>query len=998
MKTPSTANHSLTPTKPNTGSNPMKSTKTSRFSKPAHILVGSILALVALPAQPAQAGTPLITDGLKGYWSFDASTAVDDKGFGTAYDGTAHGTVVYDTDVPAGTTGRSANMTAVNTAIAIGTVNSAASAFFEPGSALTLSFWTKGTNPMADWGYWITKDGDGPGGYRLTQAGGQGNNQMALFTRGAGDGAKMPHVGHPWNNTNAMPTWNHFVVTFGSSAVKIYQNGELRLTGGMGSTINPSLSPVVFGGRIDPSNGQLGNTGKLKMDEVYIFDRAVTAAEALTLYAPSNWDGGPGNWTDSMWNTTQAPVASRNMWINAASSNVALDADFSSQHLNVGSTTASTLTINSTKTLTLAGVATVGASGTLQVDGTLATPYFISSGNVAFSAGGTVNATNVRFTGGTSSGSGTAVSINSTGDYIVESVAVGSEVQVPQAQHTVTVGANLAGTGGLRGRIVPWGAGRTVLTGTNTYTGPTSIGRASGILRADDGVGLPSASNLDLTNAYKQHAGMETGANLVRPGGSGAGQMRINMPDGGGFTAIGAVAGGNPVVVCFGTLATPEALTWDVGNFRVGWSSGSFALNGAHDPANNTIDFRNPINLGDGSNNKKGNILVDSITYPATMSGVLSGTAGANPNLKKNGAGVLILTGINTYSGTTQVTAGTLVAANADALGTTGANTTVSSGATLDVRAALVAESISVTGTGVGAAGALITAATFTGSVAGPVTLTGNTSIGGAGTLAINGAISGGSAVTKVGTGATTFAGANTSYSGLTTVSGGTLVAAHADALGTTGANTTVSSGATLDVRAALVAEPIRITGTGVGGFGALITAATFTGTVIGELTLTGAASIGGAGSTGTLNINGLVTTGGNTLTTLGTGVTTFGAASDLTSLTNLVVTDGTTNVNSALGTAGNAVVTVSDSPVTKLRFGSVSQTLTSLTIGAGATVIFTSGLASGALTGDDGGSKAAGFGSPASSFGGGATVPEPGTLGLLLVGALGMLNRRRRA
>ncbi|KAB2641131.1 MAG: PEP-CTERM sorting domain-containing protein, partial [Verrucomicrobia bacterium] len=41
---------------------------------------------------------------------------------------------------------------------------------------------------------------------------------------------------------------------------------------------------------------------------------------------------------------------------------------------------------------------------------------------------------------------------------------------------------------------------------------------------------------------------------------------------------------------------------------------------------------------------------------------------------------------------------------------------------------------------------------------------------------------------------------------------------------------------------------------------------------------------------------------------------------------------------------------------------------------------------------------KSAGFGSPASSFGGGATVPEPGTLGLLLVGALGMLNRRRRA
>ena len=72
------------------------------------------------------------------------------------------------------------------------------------------------------------------------------------------------------------------------------------------------------------------------------------------------------------------------------------------------------------------------------------------------------------------------------------------------------------------------------------------------------------------------------------------------------------------------------------------------------------------------------------------------------------------------------------------------------------------------------------------------------------------------------------------------------------------------------------------------------------------------------------------------------------------------------------------------------LKFGSVSQALSSLTIGAGATVVFTSGTASGALSGGGEG-KAPGFG-------GGAVVPEPGTLGLLLVGALGMLNRRRRA
>jgi hypothetical protein len=109
---------------------------------------------------------------------------------------------------------------------------------------------------------------------------------------------------------------------------------------------------------------------------------------------------------------------------------------------------------------------------------------------------------------------------------------------------------------------------------------------------------------------------------------------------------------------------------------------------------------------------------------------------------------------------------------------------------------------------------------------------------------------------------------------------------------------------------------------------------------------------------------------------------------------------EGTLNVNGALGT-GASVVTVTDSGGgTKLRFGTVSQTLSSLTLGAGATVVFTSGTASGAFTGGGEG-KAAGFGTAGSSFGsatpGSAAVPEPGTIGLLLVGTLGTLGRRCR-
>ena len=107
--------------------------------------------------------------------------------------------------------------------------------------------------------------------------------------------------------------------------------------------------------------------------------------------------------------------------------------------------------------------------------------------------------------------------------------------------------------------------------------------------------------------------------------------------------------------------------------------------------------------------------------------------------------------------------------------------------------------------------------------------------------------------------------------------------------------------------------------------------------------------------------------------------------AAPLSGVGNLASTAGTTNVNSALG-SGSAAVTLTGASTVK--FGSVSQTLSSLTIGAGSTATFTSGLAS----------FSGGAGGKAPSFGGSGVVPEPGTIGLLLVGALGILNRRRKA
>ncbi|MCE9609427.1 MAG: PEP-CTERM sorting domain-containing protein [Chthoniobacter sp.] len=144
------------------------------------------------------------------------------------------------------------------------------------------------------------------------------------------------------------------------------------------------------------------------------------------------------------------------------------------------------------------------------------------------------------------------------------------------------------------------------------------------------------------------------------------------------------------------------------------------------------------------------------------------------------------------------------------------------------------------------------------------------------------------------------------------------------------------------------------------------------------------------------------VALGGNTLTVTGANATTIGSTSgagavaksgagtlDLTgaqSFDTMTATAGTTNVNGALG-SGAAAVNVTGAG-TALKFGSVSQTLGALSIGAGATVTFTSGVASfGSGVGKS--SLAAASDS--------AVVPESGSLGLLMVGVLGLLGRRRR-
>ncbi len=136
---------------------------------------------------------------------------------------------------------------------------------------------------------------------------------------------------------------------------------------------------------------------------------------------------------------------------------------------------------------------------------------------------------------------------------------------------------------------------------------------------------------------------------------------------------------------------------------------------------------------------------VDTNAQNVTWGTALTSSGGS---LTKAGTGTLTLSDANTYTGATTVSAGTLKLGNATALGTTETGTTVSAGnvAALDLNGQTVgAEAVTLNGTGVGGAGALLNSNAAAASLSGLVTLATNstiTSTAGGGGLTLSGGIS----------------------------------------------------------------------------------------------------------------------------------------------------------------------------------------------------------------------------------------------------------------
>ena len=193
-----------------------------------------------------------------------------------------------------------------------------------------------------------------------------------------------------------------------------------------------------------------------------------------------------------------------------------------------------------------------------------------------------------------------------------------------------------------------------LLTGTNTYTGVTSI--TGGVLQAQDGVGLPTNSNLTLNGGVFQSNGT-----FSRTLGTGAGQVQFGS-SGGGFSASGT----RLVVNLGGTVS-----------MGTGAFAGSILiLNAANAPGD--VDFQSGLNLGTAARTIQVDDNANTGMDFATISGIISGGTG----FSKSSTGNLILTGANTYSGSTYLQGGALIVQSIGAAGVTASNlgTNVSGG------------------------------------------------------------------------------------------------------------------------------------------------------------------------------------------------------------------------------------------------------------------------------------------------------------------------------
>ena len=549
-------------------------------------------------------------------------------------------------------------------------------------------------------------------------------------------------------------------------------------------------------------------------------------------------------------------------------------------------------------------------------------------------------------------------------------------------------------------------AGTTVFNGANTYSGQTvieggaldgSLNTATNVTGSPDyahtdgalqvtqvqvtttsnGVttksflpSLPTTSNLVFAGPDQFTGGvLQTSGTFSRQVGTGPGQ--VQWTGSGGFAAYGG-----PLTVTLGSSSSLGGqLVWGANGFVP--FSDSLIFGSAM--SNNMVTFTNGIDITGGT----ASILVGDNGNPAgsvaTMSGVITGSG----NLSVGGGGfngTLILSAVNTYTGTTEVRSGTLALAGAGSIGSS-SGLTIDPGATFDISGTTAGISIpTIAGTGNIALGARELTVNQTSTFGGSL-IDGNGGTGGS--LIVSGS---GTTLTLTGT--------NT-YTGDTTInSGATLALSGA---GSIAMSAPVIDNGTFDISQSTIGGALitTLSGAGTVGLGSnllMITAGGAgasgngpNGVFSGVIQDPGIA--GGAG--GMLAIAGGIQTlsGNNTYTggtVIGSGATLALQGSGTIATSAFLTDNGTFDISQ---THGASIKTLSGT-------GAVALGTQALTITNGGSTIFSGVIADGGMNGGTAGRLIVAGGvqglSGTNTYTGATVIapnPSPGSATLALVG-----------
>ena len=523
------------------------------------------------------------------------------------------------------------------------------------------------------------------------------------------------------------------------------------------------------------------------------------------------------------------------------------------------------------------------------------------------------------------------------------SITLGTAALVAGGDGTsTTFSGAISGTGGL----TKTGAGMLTLSGTNVYTGATTI--SAGTLRASGGSAIADTSAVTLANiasAALDLSASETVGTLSGGGAAGgnltlnANTLTVNQAANATYSGIASGTGGitkqgaNTLTLSgantYTGITTVTAGTLALGASNVLANASSAVVNGGTLALAANSDTMAGVQLLSGSITSTTGVLTSTSNYDlqsGTVSAILAGAVGVN----KSTAGAVTLSGANTYTGATAVNAGTLTLGANNVLAN--ASTVVVNGGTLSVntRTDTVAGVQLLSGSITGTTGVLSSTTAYdlqSGSVSAIL----------AGAVGLN----------KTTPGTVTLAGANT-FTGATNVADGTLIAGNAAALGTTATGTTVANGATLQIaNVAIGAEAVTLNGAGVGGAGALV--GTGNASLAGGATLGPGTFVAAPAASDSLTLAGAVN-GAQALTQSGAGSVTFassvGSTTPLASFTSnpgsttrvnggLLRTTGAQVYDGALNIGAPATLQTAGSSI--IANGAVTATAGTLTFAAGA-------------------------------------------------------------